>query len=139
MADFRDVSEESGIANFPGKGLGVAMNDYDRDGWPDIVVANDSFPSNCSIIFRTANSKRWRSQPASAYDEDGNTFAGMGIDFADYDNDGWPDIFINALAQQKYALFHNRAGSFDYVSGPPGMAASQCQSFGMGRRIRRLR
>jgi hypothetical protein len=132
---FHDVSKESGIANFPGKGLGVAMNDYDRDGWPDIVVANDSFPQQ---LFHNLRNGRFEEVGVSAgigYDEDGNTFAGMGVDFADYDNDGWPDIFINALAKQKYALFHNRAGTFDYVSGPLGMAATSVNHSGWGAKF----
>ncbi len=52
-----------------------------------------------------------------AFDDSGQTFAGMGIDFADFDNDGWPDVFINALANQKYALFRNQKDTFEYVSG----------------------
>jgi enediyne biosynthesis protein E4 len=132
---FRDVSAESGIANFPGKGLGVAMNDYDRDGWPDIVVASDSFPEQ---LFHNLQNGKFEEVGASAgigYDEDGNTFAGMGVDFADYDNDGWPDIFINALAKQKYALFRNREGRFDYVSGPVGMAATSINHSGWGAKF----
>jgi enediyne biosynthesis protein E4 len=132
---FRDASKQSGIANFPGKGLGIAMNDYDRDGWPDIVVANDSFPEQ---LFHNLKNGKFEEVGVSAgigYDEDGHTFAGMGVDFADYDNDGWPDIFINALALQKYALFHNRAGNFDYVSGPLGIAGATVNHSGWGAKF----
>ena len=63
---FRDVSEESGVSKSPGKGLGVAIGDYDRDGWPDIAVANDSFPRvNSSTISTTANSKKLECRPVS--------------------------------------------------------------------------
>lgn len=129
---FRDVSQESGIANFPGKGLGVAMNDYDRDGWPDIVVANDSFPEQLFHNLQNGKFEEVGATVGVAYDEDGKTFAGMGVDFADYDNDGWPDIFINALALQKYALFQNRGGRFDYVSGTLGVAATSINHSGWG-------
>jgi enediyne biosynthesis protein E4 len=132
---FRDVSRESGIARFPGKGLGVAMNDYDRDGWPDILVANDSYPEQVFHNLRNGKFEEVGATVGAAYDEDGNTFAGMGADFADYDNDGWPDIFINSLAKQKYALFHNRAGNFDYVSGPAGMAAASVGHSGWGAKF----
>jgi hypothetical protein len=129
---FRDVSKDSGIANFPGKGLGVAMNDYDRDGWPDIVVANDSFPEQLFHNLKNGKFEEVGVPDGIGYDEDGHTFAGMGVDFADYDNDGWPDIFINALALQKYALFHNQAGNFDYVSGSLGIAATSVTHSGWG-------
>jgi hypothetical protein len=118
---FRDVSRESGISAAPGKGLGVAFNDFDRDGWPDILVANDSYPQQ---LFRNKGGGKFEEIgliSGLAYDDDGQTFAGMGVDFADYDNDGWPDVFVNALANQRYALFRNNKGSFEYVSGPSGV------------------
>lgn len=132
---FRDVSKESGIAGSPGKGLGVALNDYDRDGWPDILVANDSAPEQLFHNLRNGTFEEVGAPAGVAYDENGNTFAGMGADFADYDNDGWPDIFVNALAKQKYALFHNRAGNFEYVSGQLGMAAATLNHSGWGAKF----
>ncbi|HYP13943.1 MAG TPA: ASPIC/UnbV domain-containing protein [Bryobacteraceae bacterium] len=57
------------------------------------------------------------------YDEDGTVFAGMGTDFADYDNDGLPDVFVNALANQGYALFRNTKGLLEYVSGLSGLSS----------------
>ena len=132
---FRDVSYESGIARFPGKGLGVAMNDYDHDGWPDIVVANDSYPEQLFHNLRNGKFDEVAVQAGMGYDEDGNMFAGMGVDFADYDNDGWPDVFINALAKQKYALFHNVHGRFDYVSGALGVAGRSVNHSGWGAKF----
>jgi hypothetical protein len=132
---FRDVSKESGIANFPGKGLGVAMNDYDHDGWPDITVANDSFPEQLFHNRKNGTFEEVAVESGLAFDEDGHTFAGMGIDFADYDNDGWADVFINALAKQKYALFHNDHGTFDYVSGPSQVSANTMSHSGWGAKF----
>jgi len=63
------------------------------------------------------------------------TFAGMGVDFADYDNDGWPDAFVNALANQRYALFRNNKGSFDDVSDSVGSARSPCRISGWGTKM----
>ena len=94
----------------PGKGLGIAINDFDRDGWPDIVIANDSFPEQLFRNNRDGSFREVATDLGMAYNEDGKTFAGMGVDFADYDNDGWPDVFIDALANQRYALFQNRKG-----------------------------
>ena len=74
------------------------------------------------------------------YNDDGETFAGMGADFADYDNDGWPDIFVNSLANQRYALFHNDKGkTFSYVSQPSGVASNYIAAFRLGRALLRLR
>jgi len=63
-------------------------------------------------------------ESAVAVNSDGQTFAGMGVDFADYDNDGWPDIVVTDLANQRYAVYHNnRDGTFDYASNSNGIGA----------------
>ena len=133
---FTDVSKKCGVGSVPGKGLGIAINDFDRDGWPDILVANDSFPQQ---LFRNNHDGTFTESALPlglAYDDDGKTFAGMGNDFADYDNDGWPDVFINALANQRYALFRNEKGhSFDYVAGPSGVARISMLHSGWGARF----
>jgi hypothetical protein len=129
---FTDVSKSSGIGLSPGKGLGIAINDFDIDGWPDIVIANDSFPQQ---LFRNNHDGTFAEiglKAGLAYDEDGNTFAGMGIDFDDYDNDGLPDVFIDALGSQKYALFHNTKGAFEYVTSPAGVGGITFQHSGWG-------
>jgi len=129
---FTDVTAKSGIGAAPGRGLGSALNDYDQDGWPDILVANDAiaeqlFHNNHNGTFTEVGI------PAGlAYDEDGVAFSGMGVAFEDYDNDGWPDIFIGDLANQKYALFHNLKGAFQYVSGMTGVARMTMPHSGWG-------
>jgi hypothetical protein len=132
---FRDVSAESGIAKSPGKGLGVAFNDYDRDGWPDILVANDSVAQQLFHNLKNGKFEEVAVSTGLAYDEDGNAFSGMGVDFADFDNDGWPDVFVNALAKQKYALFRNRSGAFEYISGRMGLAAASVGHSGWGAKF----
>lgn len=132
---FEDVSKAAGFVSAPGKGLGVAINDFDRDGWPDILVANDSHPQQ---LFRNKGNGTFEEVALPlglAYDDDGQTFAGMGIDFADYDNDGWPDVFINALANQRYALFKNNKGNFEYESGRSGVASITKLHSGWGARF----
>ncbi len=129
---FTDVSVKSGIASAPGRGLGSAFNDADLDGWPDIVVANDAVAEQ---LFRNNHDGTFSEvglQNGLAYDEDGQAFSGMGVAFEDYDNDGWPDIFIGDLANQKYALFHNAKGAFQYVSNSTGVARVTMPHSGWG-------
>jgi len=132
---FTDVSKSCGIALSPGKALGIAMNDFDRDGWPDIFVANDSFPQQLFRNNRNGTFSEVALESGLAYNQDGKTFAGMGADFADYDNDGWPDVFVNALANQRYALFRNSKGSFDDVSDSSGIGGITMQHSGWGTKM----
>ena len=129
---FTDVSQECGIGNVPGYGLGIAFNDYDRDGWPDILIANDNIPEQLFHNLGNGKFEEVALKLGLAYDEDGRTFSGMGVDFADYDNDGWPDVVIGTLANEKYALFHNVKGSFEYASGAAGVARISSTHSGWG-------
>ncbi len=121
---FTEVSAKIGL-NRPGKGLGVAIGDFDGDGKVDVVVANDSM---LEYLYRGKGDGTFEEvgMPAEiAVDGDGRTYAGMGIDMQDFDNDGLPDLIITNLANQKYALYHNSGdGSFSYdsyISGIGGM------------------
>jgi hypothetical protein len=110
---FSDVSKAAGVANPEGKTLGVAFADFDADGWTDIYVANDSV--QC-FLYRNNHDGTFTdvSLPAGAgFNEDGKTFAGMGTDFSDYDNDSWPDIIVTDLSHERYVLFRNNGdGTF---------------------------
>ncbi len=132
---FTDVSAKSGIARSPGKGLGVVVNDFDRDGWPDILVANDSFPQQLFRNRRDGTFEEVGLVTGLGYDDDGKPFAGMGVDAGDYDRDGWPDAFINALANQKYALFRNSKGFFEYASGSSGIGSITQMHSGWGAKF----
>jgi len=119
---FSDVSEEAGVANPNGKGLGVAFADYDGDGYTDIYVANDSMM--CFLYHNKGNGtfEEVALTAGAGYNEDGKPFAGMGVDFADYDNDGRPDIFVTNLSQEMYALYKNiGGGSFQYATNRTGV------------------
>lgn len=129
---FQDVSKATRIGLAAGKGLGVAINDFDRDGWIDVAIANDSFPQQ---LFRNNHDGTFEEialKAGMAFDDQGRSFAGMGIIFEDYDNDGWPDLFVNALSYQKYALFKNGSGSFEYCSGPSGVGKISLLHSGWG-------
>jgi len=108
---FTDVSEKAGIANPNGKGLGVSFADYDGDGYSDIFVANDSV--QCFLYHNNRNGtfSEVGLLAGVGYNEDGKTFAGMGADFTDYNNDGFPDIVVTDLSNERYMLFRNNGDS----------------------------
>lgn len=118
---FTEVAHKLGLDR-PAKALGIAIADYDRDGRPDIFVANDSMPEFLFHQKKDGTYEEVGLESAVAVDGDGRTFAGMGVDFADYDNDGFPDLVVTDLANQKYALYHNEHdGTFDYASYSSGI------------------
>jgi hypothetical protein len=122
---FTDVSEKAGIANPHGKGLGVAFADYDADGFTDIFVANDSV--QCFLYHNNGNGtfSDVGLLAGVGYNEDGKTFAGMGVDFSDYDNDGLPDVVITDLSNERYILFRNNGdGSFRDATNQSGMGSA---------------
>jgi enediyne biosynthesis protein E4 len=129
---FTEVAAKTGL-NMPGKGLGIAIADYDRDGHTDVFVANDSM-----VEFLYHNKGNGTFEEAGlpdqvAVDGDGRTFAGMGVDFSDYNNDGLPDLIITTLANQKYALYRNNGdSSFTYDSSMSGVAGATLLHSGWG-------
>jgi hypothetical protein len=132
---FRDVSRSSGIAAHPGKGLGVAINDSDGDGRPDILIANDSVAQQ---LFRNNGDGTFTEMALDrgvAYNSNGASYAGMGVDWNDYNNDGWPDIFLNALSLQGYVLLRNTRGEYDDVSDVAGLTAITMRYSGWGSKF----
>jgi enediyne biosynthesis protein E4 len=122
---FTDVSETAGISNPEGKSLGVAFADYDGDGRTDIFVANDSV--RCFLYHNDGNGKFSDVSLAAGtgYSEDGKTFAGMGTDFSDFDNDGRPDIVVTDLSNERYMLFHNNGdGTFTDITNSSGLGSA---------------
>jgi hypothetical protein len=99
-------------------------------------VANDSVRQ---ALFRNKGDASFEDVAlvsGAGYDESGKTFAGMGVDAADYDNDGWPDIFITALSNETYPLYHNNADlSFTYVTQTAGIAEISLLYSGWGTRF----
>ncbi len=105
---FTDVSERTGINKSVGRGMGVAIADYDGDGWPDIFVANDN---STNQLFHNVGGKRFDEvgdEAGVAMVEGGNVVSGMGADFKDLFNKGLPDIWITAQENQTFPLFRNQ-------------------------------
>lgn len=133
---FTDVSKQAGVDSSEGKSLGVAFHDFDRDGWIDVFVANDSVRQ---FLYRNKKDGTFEDVGLIAgvgYNEDGKTFAGMGADFNDYDNDGWPDIVDTALGNEMYAMFRNNGdGGFTYVTNSTGVGEATLLMSGWGIRF----
>ncbi len=133
---FEDVSKSSGIVDASGKGLGVAFADFDNDGWTDVFVANDSVRQS---LYRNKGNGTFEDiavMSGAAYDEDGRTYAGMGVDCADYDNDGYMDVFITTLSNEKYALYRNNGDlSFSYATNTSGVGQITLLYSGWGARF----
>jgi hypothetical protein len=114
---FTDVSQTTQIKASEGKGLGVAFADFNNDGLMDVTVANDSYQQ---FLFKNNGNGTFAEMGVIAgvgYTEDGKTFAGMGTDFVDLDDDGFPDIVTTALSNESYAFFRNNGDeSFTYAT-----------------------
>ena len=133
---FTDVSAKAGIAAAPGKGLGVAFSDYDRDGFADVYVANDSVQCFLYHNNRDGTFTEVGLLAGVGFNEDGKTFAGMGVDFADYDNDGHADIFVTDLSNERYRLFRQSAdGSFRDATNLAGVGAATLPFSGWSTRL----
>ena len=132
---FTEVAKQLGLDK-PAKGLGIAIADYDRDGHIDLFVANDSM---LEFLFHNKGDGTFEEVGLAAgiaVDGDGRTFAGMGVDFSDFNNDGWPDVIITDLANQRYALYQNNSdGSFTYVSQVSGIGRISMTHSGWGNRF----
>jgi hypothetical protein len=121
---FRDVSEMSGIAKPKGHyGLGVLTGDFNNDGWPDIYVACDQTPSLLYINNGDGTFEEEALLRGAALDEHGKALSGMGAAAADYDHDGWLDIFRTNFSDERETLYRNRGnGDFDDVTAAAGLA-----------------
>ena len=132
---FTEVAQKIGLAP-AGKGLGIALADYDLDGRIDLFIANDSMPE--FLFHNEGNGKFNEVGLASgvAVDGEGHTYAGMGVDFADYNNDGLPDLVVTDLANQMYALYRNLGdGTFAYETYPSGLGRMTTTHSGWGIRF----
>jgi hypothetical protein len=132
---FTDVSKAAGIANPAGKGLGVSFCDFDRDGDTDVYVANDLVRN---FLYRNNGDGTFLDVAYGAgvgFDVNGKPQAGMGVDCADVDGNGFPDIFVTNFSEELNALYKNTGGGiFEDVSATAGMG-SAFATLGFGTKL----
>ena len=105
---FRDITQEAGLADTHGNGLGCMFCDFDNSGKPGLFIANDDKPQDLFINLGHGRFKNVGIESGTAYASDGKTTAGMGIDWGDYDNDGKFDLLVANFSGHPKCLFHNQ-------------------------------
>ena len=130
---FREVTKEAGVYDPGGKGLGVAWGDFDRDGWQDLYVANDSTPN---FLYRNNGNGTFTEvgqKAGVALGEDGLPRAGMGVAVGDCDGDGREDITVTNLSQEPNSFYRNLgSGHFSDETYPSGLGSPSLLSLGFG-------
>jgi enediyne biosynthesis protein E4 len=132
---FTDVSVSSGIAGLRGKGMGIAIGDYDHDGWMDVFITNDTLPNFLLHNNRNGSFSEVAMEAGVALDDDGKSISSMGVDFRDLDNDGAEDLVVTALANETFPYFRNLGnGLFMDVTYPSriGAASQPLSGWGIG-------
>ena len=121
---FTDISEQAGIRAHLGKGMSVAIADYDNDGLPDIFVTNDKL---FNFLYHNKGHNSFEEvafEVGVALPEHGSLISGMGCDFRDLNNDGFPDIALAALQNETFPVYNNVSGtSFEEVTARSKMTA----------------
>ncbi|MDT5155688.1 MAG: enediyne biosynthesis protein [Acidobacteriota bacterium] len=129
---FTDVSKGSGIAGSPGKSFGAVATDVNNDGRMDLFVANDTMPN---FLFLNKGGGKFEEVglPAGvAYSDAGSPRSGMGVDAADYDGDGWQDLFVANIDQELFSLYHNQKdGTYVDEPGEIGPATRLLSGWGL--------
>jgi enediyne biosynthesis protein E4 len=118
---FTDVSKAAGIAAYRGKAWGVVASDINNDGNLDLFVANDTV-ANFLFVNRGGKFEQIGEPAGVAYSAEGRPRSGMGVDSADYDQDGWMDLFVANIDHEVYSLYrNNKDETFDDVAMPTGI------------------
>jgi hypothetical protein len=130
---FEDVTASSGVFDSSSKSLGVAMLDYDQDGWPDLLVANDTQPNKLYRNLHDGEFKDVAVEAGLAFSTEGKARAGMGVDIGDFDNSGKPGIAITNFDNEMIGLYRASAPRvFDDVSIASGVGAPSRNTLGFG-------
>ena len=130
---FTDVSKASGIGKYPGKAWGAVATDVNNDGLLDLFVGNDTVPN---FLFKNVGQGRFEeiaTQAGVAYSADGRARSGMGVDSADFNEDGWMDLFVANIDREMFSIYQNNHDeTFDDLAGPTGIGAATRLMSGWG-------
>ena len=130
---FEDVTATCGIFDSSSKSLGVALLDYDQDGWPDIFVANDTQPNK---LYRNLHNGKFRDvglEAGVALSQDGKARAGMGVDAADFDGSGRPGLAVTNFDNEMIGLYRPQAtGAYVDVASRSGVGIASLTRLGFG-------
>ncbi len=130
---FEDVTAKSGIFDTSSKSLGVAMLDYDRDSWPDLLVANDTQPNKLYRNQRNGTFKDVAVEAGIAFSAEGKARAGMGVDAADFDHSGFPGVAITNFDNEMIGLYRPSAnGTYNDVALQAGVGLASQNTLGFG-------
>ena len=129
---FTDVSKESGIAGSPGKSFGAVATDVNNDGLLDLFVANDTMPNFLFVNKGGGKFEEGGLAAGVAFSDAGKPRSGMGVDAADYDGDGWQDLFVANIDQEFFSLYHNQKDLiFTDEPGEIGTATQMLSGWGL--------
>ncbi|HEX4604502.1 MAG TPA: CRTAC1 family protein [Candidatus Angelobacter sp.] len=115
---FQDVTNFAGLYDSSSKSLGIAVLDYNNDGWPDFLIANDTQPNKLYLNNHNGTFTESGVSAGIAFSEDGLARAGMGVDAADYDRSGRPSVIITNFANQMMSLYHNEGNGLFVDEAP---------------------
>ncbi len=128
---FEDVTQKAGLGEPTSKTMGIAVLDYDNDGWPDLLFSNDTQPNK---LYRNNGNGTFSEKgviAGIAFSEDGVARAGMGVDAADYDHSGYPSVMITNFSNQMLSLYHNE-GKGLFVDEAPQSAIGRATLLTLG-------
>ncbi|HEV3510165.1 MAG TPA: CRTAC1 family protein [Candidatus Sulfotelmatobacter sp.] len=115
---FEDATQKSGLGDPTSKSLGIAILDYNGDGWPDILIANDTQPNKLYLNKKDGTFEERGVAAGIGFSEDGVARAGMGVDVGDYDRSGHPSVLISNFANQMVSLYHNEGNGLFVDEAP---------------------